>query len=79
MVRAIRSLLEEGARASGRASSVVNVSSASVFDGGGSSIAYTASKAALVAEVVMFLAGPASRHVTGEMTVADAGWLLARR
>src|ERR1700752_1956868 len=47
MVRAIRSLLEEGARASGRASSVVNVSSASVFDGGGSSIAYTASKAAL--------------------------------
>ena len=47
MVRATRSLLEEGARASGRASSVVNVSSASVFDGGGSSIAYTASKAAL--------------------------------
>jgi 3-oxoacyl-[acyl-carrier protein] reductase len=138
MVRAIRSLLEEGARASGRASSVVNVSSASVFDGGGSSIAYTASKAALhsmtlslaralaplirvnavcpgymdtpwwskggqeaadklretvrntvplqvastpedVAEVVMFLAGPASRNVTGEITVADAGWLLARR
>jgi len=138
MVRATRSLLEEGARASGRASSVVNVSSASVFDGGGSSIAYTASKAALhsmtlslaralaplirvnavcpgymdtpwwskggqeaadklretvrstvplqvastpedVAEVVMFLAGPASRNVTGEITVADAGWLLAKR
>jgi len=138
MVRATRSLLEEGGRASGRASSVVNVSSASVFDGGGSSIAYTASKAALhsvtlslararaplirvnavcpgymdtpwwskggheaadklretvrtmvplqvastpedVAEVVMFLAGPASRNVTGEITVADAGWLLAKR
>jgi len=137
MVRATRSLLEEGARASGRASSVVNVSSASVFDGGGSSIAYTASKAALhsmdavtgpraplirvnavcpgymdtpwwskggqeaadklretvrstvplqvastpedVAEVVMFLAGAASRNVTGEFTVADAGWLLAKR
>ncbi|HEV2335601.1 MAG TPA: SDR family oxidoreductase [Stellaceae bacterium] len=135
MVRATRSLLEEGARASGRASSVVSVSSASVFDGRGSSIAYTASKAALhsmtlslaralgplirvnavcpgyidtpwwskrgqdtadklremvrttvplqiastaedVAEVVIFLAGPASRNITGEITVADAGWLL---
>jgi NAD(P)-dependent dehydrogenase (short-subunit alcohol dehydrogenase family) len=32
-----------------------------------------------VAEVVMFLAGPASRNVTGEITVADAGWLLAKR
>jgi len=138
MVRATRSLLEAGARASGRASSVVNVSSASVFDGRGSSIAYTASKASLhsvtlslaralaplirvnavcpgymdtpwwtrtgqdaadklretvramvplqiastpedVAEVVMFLAGPASRNVTGEITVADAGWLLAAK
>jgi 3-oxoacyl-[acyl-carrier protein] reductase len=135
MVRATRSLLEAGARASGRASSVVNVSSASVFDGRGSSIAYTASKAALhsvtlslaralaplvrvnavcpgyidtpwwsksgedaaqrmreiarakaplqvastaedVAEVVMFLAGPASRNMTGDLTIADAGWLL---
>jgi len=27
----------------------------------------------------MFLAGPASRNVTGEITVADAGWLLAKR
>lgn len=137
MVRATRSLLEAGARASGRASSVVNVSSASVFDGRGSSIAYTASKAALhsvtlslaralaplirvnavcpgymdtpwwskrgkdaaeklrqlarskaplqiastaedVAEVVMFLAGPASRNMTGDITVADAGWLLGK-
>jgi hypothetical protein len=25
------------------------------------------------------LAGPASRNVTGEITVADAGWLLAKR
>lgn len=138
MVRATRSLLEEGSHASGRASSVVNVSSASVFDGRGSSIAYTASKAALhsvtlslaralgplirvnavcpgymdtpwwskrgqdaadklretaramtplqiastaedVAEVVMFLAGPASRNMTGEITVADAGWLLGAK
>jgi 3-oxoacyl-[acyl-carrier protein] reductase len=46
MVRAARPLLEAGARASGRASSVVNVSSAAVFDSRGSSIAYTASKAA---------------------------------
>lgn len=138
MVRATRSLLEAGARASGRASSVVNVSSASVFDGRGSSIAYTASKAALhsvtlslaralgplirvnavcpgymdtpwwskrgedaaeklrqtvratvplqiastaedVAETVMFLAGPASRNMTGEISVSDAGWLLAAK
>jgi len=131
-------LLEAGARASGRASAVVNVSSSSVFDGRGSSIAYTASKAALhsvtlslaralaplirvnavcpgymdtpwwtrtgqeaadklreavrkmvplqvastaedVAEVVMFLAGPASRNMTGEIAVADAGLRLAGR
>ena len=137
MVRATRSLLEAGARASGRASAVVNVSSASVFSAGsGSSIAYTASKAALnsvtvslaralaplirvnavcpgyidtpwwvkgagregadklretvramvplqvastaedVAELVMFLAGPASRNITGELTVTDAGLCL---
>ena len=47
MVRAARVLLEAGARVSGRASAVVNISSSSVFDGRGSSIAYTASKAAL--------------------------------
>ena len=136
MVRATRALLEAGARASGRASAVVNVSSSSVFDGRGSSIAYTASKAALhsvtlslaraplmrvnavcpgymdtpwwtstgqeaadklreavrmmvplqiastaedIAEVVMFLAGPAARNMTGEITVADAGLCLAGR
>src|SRR5215472_10891439 len=135
MVRAARVLLEAGARASGRASAVVNISSSSVFDGRGSSIAYTASKAALhsvtlslaralaplirvntvcpgymdtpwwtrtgqeaanklreavrtmvplqiastaedVAEVVMFLAGPTSRNITGEITMADAGLRL---
>jgi NAD(P)-dependent dehydrogenase (short-subunit alcohol dehydrogenase family) len=139
MVRATRALLEAGARASGRASSVVNVSSVSVFDGSGSSIANTASKEALnsvtlslaralaplirvnavcpgymdtpwwlkgagqegadklretmrtmvplqvastaedVADVVMFLAGPASRNMTGEIAVADAGLRLAGR
>jgi len=139
MVRATRGLLEAGARASGRASAVVNVSSVSAFDGSGSSIAYTASKAALnsvtlslaralaplirvnavcpgymdtpwwlkgpgkegadrlretvrsmvplqvastaedVAEVVMFLASSASRNVTGELVVADAGLRLAGR
>jgi enoyl-[acyl-carrier-protein] reductase (NADH) len=36
-----------------------------------------ASTAEDVAEVVMFLAGPASRNMTGEITVADAGYLLA--
>src|ERR1700710_412466 len=47
MVRAARSLLEAGARASGRASAVVNVSSVAGISGIGSSIAYAASKGAL--------------------------------
>src|SRR5665213_4575150 len=47
MVRAARSLLEAGAKASGRASSVVNVSSVAGNSGIGSSIAYAASKGAL--------------------------------
>jgi NAD(P)-dependent dehydrogenase (short-subunit alcohol dehydrogenase family) len=47
MVRAARSLLEAGARASGRASTVVNVSSVAGISGVGSSIAYAASKGAL--------------------------------
>jgi 3-oxoacyl-[acyl-carrier protein] reductase len=47
MVRAARSLLEAGAKASGRTSSVVNVSSIAGINGVGSSIAYAASKGAL--------------------------------
>src|SRR3954469_9614812 len=47
MIRAARSLLEAGAKASGRASSVVNVSSVAGINGIGSSIAYAASKGAL--------------------------------
>ncbi len=47
MVRAARSLLEAGAKASGRASSVVNISSVAGISGGGSSVAYAASKGAL--------------------------------
>jgi 3-oxoacyl-[acyl-carrier protein] reductase len=47
MVRAARSLLEAGARASGRASAVVNVSSVAGISGVGSSVAYAASKGAL--------------------------------
>ena len=47
MVRAARSLLETGANASGRASAVVNVSSAAGLHGHGSSVAYAASKGAL--------------------------------
>src|ERR1700709_1897979 len=47
MVRAARSLLEAGANASGRASAVVNVSSAAGLHGHGSSVAYAASKGAL--------------------------------
>jgi 3-oxoacyl-[acyl-carrier protein] reductase len=47
MVRAARSLLEAGANASGRASSIVNVSSVAGISGIGSSVAYAASKGAL--------------------------------
>ncbi|MCA1455530.1 SDR family oxidoreductase [Bradyrhizobium sp. BRP22] len=47
MVRATRSLLEAAAKASGRASAVVNVSSVAGVSGVGSSIAYAASKGAL--------------------------------
>jgi 3-oxoacyl-[acyl-carrier protein] reductase len=47
MVRAARALLDAGAKASGRASAVVNVSSVAGISGIGSSIAYAASKGAL--------------------------------
>jgi 3-oxoacyl-[acyl-carrier protein] reductase len=47
MVRSARSLLEAGAKASGRPSSVVNVSSVAGISGIGSSVAYAASKGAL--------------------------------
>jgi 3-oxoacyl-[acyl-carrier protein] reductase len=47
MVRAARSLLEAGAKASERPAAVVNVSSVAGISGVGSSIAYAASKGAL--------------------------------
>lgn len=47
MVRAARELLIAGAKAAGRASAVVNVSSVAGISGIGSSIAYAASKGAL--------------------------------
>ncbi|QDP22618.1 MULTISPECIES: SDR family NAD(P)-dependent oxidoreductase [Bradyrhizobium] len=47
MVRAARSLLEAGSKASSRPSAVVNVSSVAGISGVGSSIAYAASKGAL--------------------------------
>lgn len=47
MLRAARPLLEAGANASGRPSSVVNVSSVAGISGVGSSVAYAASKGAL--------------------------------
>lgn len=47
MVRAARALLEAAAKAGGRASAVVNVSSIAGIAGGGSSVAYAASKGAL--------------------------------
>jgi 3-oxoacyl-[acyl-carrier protein] reductase len=47
MIRAARALLEAGSKASGRPSAVVNVSSVAGISGGGSSVAYAASKGAL--------------------------------
>jgi NAD(P)-dependent dehydrogenase (short-subunit alcohol dehydrogenase family) len=47
MIRAARSALEAGSKASGRPSAVVNVSSVAGISGGGSSVAYAASKGAL--------------------------------
>src|SRR5499425_907886 len=47
MVRAARSLLEAGAKASGKPAAVVNISSVAGISGGGSSVAYAASKGAL--------------------------------
>jgi NAD(P)-dependent dehydrogenase (short-subunit alcohol dehydrogenase family) len=133
MIRAARALLEAGAEQSGRASSVVNVSSVAGVAGIGSSHAYVASKGALnsmtfslaralapairvnavcpgyidtpwftkgrgaeaakmvrdmvtaksplkiassaedIAELVCFLASPASRTLTGEVMRIDAG------
>jgi NAD(P)-dependent dehydrogenase (short-subunit alcohol dehydrogenase family) len=136
MIRATRSLLEAGARASGRASAVVNISSVAGISGIGSSVAYAASKGALntityslaralaplirvntvcpgyidtpwftkgrgeagakqvrdsvvarvplkvassaddIAQLVCFLAGPASSNMTGELVRMDAGMHL---
>src|SRR5215469_16825222 len=47
MVRAARALLEASAKATGRAAAVVNISSIAGISGGGSSVAYAASKGAL--------------------------------
>jgi NAD(P)-dependent dehydrogenase (short-subunit alcohol dehydrogenase family) len=136
MIRASRSLLEAAAKASSRASAVVNVSSVAGIGGLGSSVAYAASKGALntmtyslaralaplirvntvcpgyidtpwftkgrgeagakqvrdsvvsrvalkvassaddIAQLVCFLAGPSSRHMTGELVRMDAGMHL---
>jgi 3-oxoacyl-[acyl-carrier protein] reductase len=136
MVRAARALLEAGAKASGRAGAVVNVSSVAGISGVGSSVAYAASKGALntmtlslsralaplirvntvcpgyidtpwftkgrgeaaakqvrdgvvarvplkvassaedIAQLVCFLAGPASANMTGEVVRMDAGMHL---
>jgi NAD(P)-dependent dehydrogenase (short-subunit alcohol dehydrogenase family) len=47
MIRAARSLLEASAKTAGRGAAVVNVSSVAGISGGGSSVAYAASKGAL--------------------------------
>jgi NAD(P)-dependent dehydrogenase (short-subunit alcohol dehydrogenase family) len=138
MIRAARSLLEASAKTSGKPSGVVNVSSVAGISGGGSSVAYAASKGALntmtlslaralaplirintvcpgyidtpwftkgrgeagakqvrdmvvakvalkvassaddIAQLVCFLATPASRNMTGEVVRMDAGMHLAQ-
>lgn len=62
MVRASRALLEAGAKASGRASAVVNISSVAGLSGAGSSIAYAASKGALNT-MTMSLARALAPHI----------------
>jgi NAD(P)-dependent dehydrogenase (short-subunit alcohol dehydrogenase family) len=47
MIRAARSLLEASAKASGKPAAVVSISSVAGISGGGSSVAYAASKGAL--------------------------------
>jgi 3-oxoacyl-[acyl-carrier protein] reductase len=59
MVRAARTLLEAGAKASGGMAAVVNVSSVAGITGIGSSIAYAASKGAL--NTMTLLAGAGAR------------------
>src|SRR5258708_24814747 len=48
MIRAARGLLEAAAKASARNSAVVNIASVAGINGGGSSVAYAASKGALI-------------------------------
>lgn len=139
MVRAARALLEAGAQKASISSAVVNIASIAGLNGGGSSVAYAASKGALItmtqslgralaplirvnavcpgyidtpwfskgrgeetanklresvkgatplklaskpediAQLVSFLASPASAHMTGEAVRMDAGTHLGRR
>jgi 3-oxoacyl-[acyl-carrier protein] reductase len=62
MIRAARALLEAGAKSSGRASAVVNVSSVAGISGIGSSVAYVASKGALNA-MTLSLARALAPHI----------------
>jgi NAD(P)-dependent dehydrogenase (short-subunit alcohol dehydrogenase family) len=81
MVRAARSLLEAGAKASGRASAVVNVSSVAGISGIGSSIAYAASKGAL--NTITFSLARALAPLIRVNTVCpgyiDTGWFTKGR
>src|SRR6059058_3640119 len=77
MVRAARSLLEAGAKASGRASAVVNVSSIAGISGIGSSVAYVASKGALNA--ITFSLAPLIRVNTVCPGYIDTPWFTKGR
>ena len=77
MVRAARSLLEAGAKASGRASAVVNVSSVAGISGIGSSIAYAASKGALntiTFSLARALAASPANSTRNIRLVPDCAW-----
>lgn len=81
MVRAARALLEAGAKASGRASTVVNVSSTAGISGAGSSAAYATSKAglnALTLSMARSLA-PLIRANAACPGYMDTPWLGKRR
>src|SRR3954463_3853990 len=81
MIRAARALLEAGANASGRASSVVNISSVAGISGVGSSVAYAASKGALNTMTFSFARalGPLIRVNTDSPGYMDTPWFTKGR
>lgn len=81
MIRAARSLLEAGAKATGHPACVVNVSSVAGISGGGSSVAYAASKGALnaITQSLARALAPAIRVNTVCPGYIDTPWFTKGR